>query len=195
MSLENISTTVGWVPYYICVRDCHGCGRNLSSIDYPLVENTIKCLKYFMVSLEKYVNLSESIVTFIYRSFKNEWPHFTVKARKTMAKQSSLLVWPYLTVFLLKCKPNNSRWTIFRKKSTHSCSQYVYLPFLSIFADLSILKGHDTTAAAVNFCCYLVGCHPDVQAKIHAEMNAIFGSLCLRPLDQIQKDFLYIIYR
>ena len=41
--------------------------------------------------------------------------------------------------------------------------------------DTFMFEGHDTTAAAINFFCYLVGCYPDVQAKIHAEMDSIFG--------------------
>ena len=41
--------------------------------------------------------------------------------------------------------------------------------------DTFMFEGHDTTATAINFCCYLVGCHLDVQAKIHAEMDSIFG--------------------
>jgi cytochrome P450 family 4 subfamily V len=45
--------------------------------------------------------------------------------------------------------------------------------------DTFMFEGHDTTAAAINFCCYLVGCHPDVQAKIQAEMDSIFGGNCL----------------
>ena len=41
--------------------------------------------------------------------------------------------------------------------------------------DVFMFGGHDTTASAINFTCYLVGCHPNVQAKIHAEMDSIFG--------------------
>jgi cytochrome P450 family 4 subfamily V len=41
--------------------------------------------------------------------------------------------------------------------------------------DTFIFEGHDTTATAITFCCYLVGCYPEVQAKIHAEMDSIFG--------------------
>jgi cytochrome P450 family 4 subfamily V len=41
--------------------------------------------------------------------------------------------------------------------------------------DTFIFEGHDTTAAAIHFFCYLVGSHPDVQAKVHAEMDSIFG--------------------
>jgi cytochrome P450 family 4 subfamily V len=40
--------------------------------------------------------------------------------------------------------------------------------------DTFMFAGHDTTAAAINFCCYLVGSHPNVQAKVHAEMDSIF---------------------
>ena len=43
--------------------------------------------------------------------------------------------------------------------------------------DTFIFEGHDTTAAAINYFCYLVGCHPDVQAKIHVEMDSIFGGI------------------
>jgi cytochrome P450 len=41
--------------------------------------------------------------------------------------------------------------------------------------DTFMFGDHDTTAATMKFCCYLVGYHPDVQAKIHVEMNSIFG--------------------
>ncbi len=41
--------------------------------------------------------------------------------------------------------------------------------------DTFMFEGHDTTAAAVNFFCYLMGCNPDVQAKVHAEIDSIFG--------------------
>jgi len=40
--------------------------------------------------------------------------------------------------------------------------------------DTFMFEGHDTTAAALNFFCYLMGCYPDVQAKVHAEMDSIF---------------------
>lgn len=43
--------------------------------------------------------------------------------------------------------------------------------------DTFMFEGHDTTAAAVNFFCYLMGCNPDVQAKVHAEMDSIFGGI------------------
>ncbi len=42
--------------------------------------------------------------------------------------------------------------------------------------DTFIFEGHDTTAAAINFCCYLLASHPNIQAKIHAEMDSIFDS-------------------
>ena len=48
--------------------------------------------------------------------------------------------------------------------------------------DTFMFEGHDTTAAAINYFCYLVGCHPDVQAKIHAEMDSIFGGIRFRLL-------------
>ena len=41
--------------------------------------------------------------------------------------------------------------------------------------DTFMFAGHDTTATAITFFCYLVGCYPDVQAKVHTEMDSIFG--------------------
>lgn len=41
--------------------------------------------------------------------------------------------------------------------------------------DTFMFEGHDTTATALHFCCYLVGSHSDVQAKIHAEIDSIFA--------------------
>ncbi|CAF1047671.1 unnamed protein product [Rotaria sordida] len=47
--------------------------------------------------------------------------------------------------------------------------------------DTFMFEGHDTTAAAINFTCYLIGSHPDVQAKVHAEIDAIFSGDKERP--------------
>jgi cytochrome P450 family 4 subfamily V len=41
--------------------------------------------------------------------------------------------------------------------------------------DTFMFEGHDTTAAAITFFCYLMGCYPDIQAKVHAELDSIFG--------------------
>ena len=41
--------------------------------------------------------------------------------------------------------------------------------------DTFMFEGHDTTAAAVTFFCYLMGCHPDVQSKVQEEIDSIFG--------------------
>jgi cytochrome P450 family 4 subfamily V len=46
--------------------------------------------------------------------------------------------------------------------------------------DTFMFEGHDTTAAAITFFCYLMGCYPDVQAKVQAEMDSIFrGNLLI----------------
>ncbi len=37
------------------------------------------------------------------------------------------------------------------------------------------LQGHDTTAAAANWAAHLIGRHPQVQEKLHEEMDSIFG--------------------
>ena len=41
--------------------------------------------------------------------------------------------------------------------------------------DTFMFEGHDTTAAAITFFCYLMGCYPDVQRKVQEEIDSIFG--------------------
>ena len=48
--------------------------------------------------------------------------------------------------------------------------------------DTFMFEGHDTTAASLNWACHLIGSHPDVQKKLHEELDRIFGTfnnLCL----------------
>lgn len=40
----------------------------------------------------------------------------------------------------------------------------------------SCLKGQDTTAAAIGWCLYLIGSHPEVQDRVSEELNRIFGT-------------------
>ncbi|XP_042869049.1 cytochrome P450 4c3-like [Penaeus japonicus] len=41
--------------------------------------------------------------------------------------------------------------------------------------DTFMFEGHDTTAAAINWSLYLLGTNPDVQARVHDELDSIFG--------------------
>jgi cytochrome P450 len=38
-----------------------------------------------------------------------------------------------------------------------------------------MFEGHDTTAVAMSWACQLIGSHPEVQKKIHEELDAVFG--------------------
>ncbi|KAK4297383.1 hypothetical protein Pmani_030200 [Petrolisthes manimaculis] len=42
--------------------------------------------------------------------------------------------------------------------------------------DTFMFEGHDTTAAAINWSLYLLGCHPEIQARVHEELDMIFSS-------------------
>ncbi|KAJ0033143.1 hypothetical protein NQD34_000250 [Periophthalmus magnuspinnatus] len=42
--------------------------------------------------------------------------------------------------------------------------------------DTFMFEGHDTTAAAMNWALHLVGSHPEVQCKIHQELDEVFGT-------------------
>lgn len=41
--------------------------------------------------------------------------------------------------------------------------------------DTFMFEGHDTTAAAMNWAIHLIGANSDVQAKVHEEMDRVFG--------------------
>ncbi|CDW52767.1 Putative cytochrome p450 4v2 [Trichuris trichiura] len=41
--------------------------------------------------------------------------------------------------------------------------------------DTFMFEGHDTTSTAMNWFLHLVGCSPEIQAKIHDELDSIFG--------------------
>ncbi|CAL1528650.1 unnamed protein product [Lymnaea stagnalis] len=41
--------------------------------------------------------------------------------------------------------------------------------------DTFMFEGHDTTAAAMNWATHLIGSNPEVQAKVHEEVDKVFG--------------------
>ncbi|XP_030210407.1 cytochrome P450 4V2 isoform X2 [Gadus morhua] len=41
--------------------------------------------------------------------------------------------------------------------------------------DTFMFEGHDTTAAAMNWAVHLLGSHPEVQRKVHLELEEVFG--------------------
>ncbi|XP_066236304.1 cytochrome P450 4V2 [Saccopteryx leptura] len=41
--------------------------------------------------------------------------------------------------------------------------------------DTFMFEGHDTTAAAINWVLYLLGCNPEVQKKLDSELDEVFG--------------------
>ncbi|CAF1276388.1 unnamed protein product [Rotaria magnacalcarata] len=42
--------------------------------------------------------------------------------------------------------------------------------------DTFMFEGHDTTAAAINFTCFMIASHPEVQKKLHDEVDRVFGN-------------------
>lgn len=43
--------------------------------------------------------------------------------------------------------------------------------------DTFMFEGHDTTTAAINWALFLLGLHPEIQAKVHDELDSVFGNL------------------
>ena len=48
--------------------------------------------------------------------------------------------------------------------------------------DTFMFEGHDTTAAAMTWATYLIGRHPEVQRRLHDELDAVFGDDETRPV-------------
>ncbi|GFS53384.1 cytochrome P450 4c3 [Nephila pilipes] len=59
--------------------------------------------------------------------------------------------------------------------------------------DTFMFEGHDTTAMAMTFALYCIGLYPEVQRKIHEELDSIFGGDTERPvtLDDV-RDMKYL---
>ncbi|KAH0616153.1 hypothetical protein JD844_027058 [Phrynosoma platyrhinos] len=54
--------------------------------------------------------------------------------------------------------------------------------------DTFMFEGHDTTAASMNWCIYLLACYPEVQRKVHKELDEVFGdSDCPITMDDLKK--------
>ncbi|CAF4995242.1 unnamed protein product, partial [Rotaria sp. Silwood1] len=47
--------------------------------------------------------------------------------------------------------------------------------------DTFMFEGHDTTAAAINFTCFMIALHPEVQQKLHEEIDRVFENDHNRP--------------
>ena len=43
----------------------------------------------------------------------------------------------------------------------------------------SSYKGHDTTAAAIAWAIHLLGRHPEIQRRLHEEIDEVFGESSL----------------
>ena len=43
--------------------------------------------------------------------------------------------------------------------------------------DTFMFEGHDTTAVAASWACHMIGSHPEVQKKLHKEMDEIFSRI------------------
>lgn len=54
--------------------------------------------------------------------------------------------------------------------------------------DMFMFEGHDTTAVAAGWACHMIGSHPDVQRKLHDEIDRVLGF----SLSRISDRFLYV---
>ncbi|GFT86254.1 cytochrome P450 4V2 [Nephila pilipes] len=55
------------------------------------------------------------------------------------------------------------------------------------------IAGHDTTSAAVSWTLYLLGLYPDIQNKVHEELDSIFGGDVQRPATEYDlKEMKYL---
>ncbi|XP_048760771.2 cytochrome P450 4V2-like isoform X1 [Ostrea edulis] len=58
--------------------------------------------------------------------------------------------------------------------------------------DTFMFEGHDTTAAAMNWAVHLIGANPQVQAKVHEELDQLFGDSDRPPTMNDLKEMRYL---
>ncbi|XP_060102428.1 cytochrome P450 4V2 [Heteronotia binoei] len=58
--------------------------------------------------------------------------------------------------------------------------------------DTFMFEGHDTTAAAVTWSIFLLACHPEVQRKVHHELDEIFGDSKRHVTSEDLKELRYL---
>lgn len=61
--------------------------------------------------------------------------------------------------------------------------------------DTFMFEGHDTTAAAINFTCFMIALHPEVQQKLHEEIDRVFGDDDSRPCTMVDLNELEYLER
>ncbi len=80
---------------------------------------------------------------------------------------------------LLKCKKLDETITfddIQEEVDTFMFEGFRSFKCIHISLSIFMFKGHDTTAAAASWACHLIGSHPQVQNKIHEELDRVFGN-------------------
>ena len=143
--------------------EVHGCGLHLSSIDFHWVKNNQSFLKLFMVILERFFH----------------FPSFPIIIIDVVSLLQ--IIQNRLATFDAEKKESNGyrkdgrRLALLDSLLTQMHAEQLTLDDIQEEVDTFMFEGHDTTAAALNFFCYLMGCYPDIQAKVHAEMDSIFG--------------------
>ncbi|XP_078582430.1 cytochrome P450 4V2-like isoform X3 [Branchiostoma floridae x Branchiostoma japonicum] len=58
--------------------------------------------------------------------------------------------------------------------------------------DTFMFEGHDTTAAAANWAIFLIGSHPDVQRKVHEEMDRVMSDPDEKPTMDDLREMKYL---
>ena len=72
-------------------------------------------------------------------------------------------------------KKNSRRLVSLDSLLTQMHNEKLLLDDIQEEVDTFMFEGHDTTAAAINFFCYLMGCYLDVQTKGPSKTDSIFG--------------------
>ena len=55
------------------------------------------------------------------------------------------------------------------------------LNLLKSLYHLDASQGHDTTAAAANWACHLIGSHPEIQKQLQEEVDSVLGNFTFCP--------------
>lgn len=101
----------------------------------------------------------------LYRTVKVDILSAFILPETDMDRHPDRCVWAHMLLCVLSAAGSTSR-TLFW------CRAETLWPFVPP-------QGHDTTAASMNWALHLIGSHPEVQRRVHQELDEVFGTTAI----------------
>ncbi|GFU06039.1 cytochrome P450 4V2 [Nephila pilipes] len=190
--------------------------KDFTYISYPVTLATLEVISEAILGVKigaldneqaQYVNalhrITESFMTRMYKFW--EWPDFIFRFTKTgrQLKRDVKMFHDYTRSVIQKKKTEylsgNSENNKGKRKALLDIllEQYLETQELSeedMMEEVNtfFMAGHDTVSITITWALYIIGLYPEVQAKIHEELDRIFAEDMERPVTY--KDFNDLVY-